>query len=223
MSETSSPPSRTRAKRGAGLAMPGTEVALTEALAVHPDDPRIQRFSALCEMNDLHGLAFQHAALCLRRAWLHMNRIDYGHFDNQMRLGALSHSLSKVRDSSVDGLIGIAPDRIDWAQRIVVEAKGGAGAKEAVSRQTAFYALILTAQTGVAWRARTEIISTRRKRDVLLDDALVSDMLALAESLVEIRRSGDRRLVRLLTTSRSARAAPTASCAGGCNGDTLHL
>ena len=49
------------------------------------------------------------------------------------------------------GLIGLAPDRVDWVARRVYEAKGGTGAADAVSRQGAFYALMLWAAQGAAW------------------------------------------------------------------------
>jgi hypothetical protein len=81
-----------------------------------------------------------------------------------MALGTVLHELSRVRDRSVEGLSGLNPDRIDWTERIVFEAKGGAGAVDAVSDQTALYAVILTAATGREWRAATHLIRQKRER-----------------------------------------------------------
>ena len=48
--------------------------------------------------------------------------------------GLSLHQTEKRPDDVPKGL-GIAPDAIDFKRRIVTERKGGAGAKEAVSRQ----------------------------------------------------------------------------------------
>ena len=108
-------------------------------------DSRFWRFAELVERHGLHGLVFQHLSLCERRAWLHLHRIDYSHLEERMTLGTVAHDLAKPRDSSVEGLMGLAPDRIDWVKHCVIEAKHGAGAKDAVGMQTAFYALLLSA------------------------------------------------------------------------------
>ena len=75
---------------------------------------RVRLFAAIVTEADLHGLAFQHLALCRRRAWLHLHRIDYAHLDGRMQRGLALHDANKPRDRSVVGLIGLAPDRIDW-------------------------------------------------------------------------------------------------------------
>jgi hypothetical protein len=41
----------------------------------------IRRFAEVVEQEELHGLAFQHLNLCRRRAWFHLNRIDYAHLE----------------------------------------------------------------------------------------------------------------------------------------------
>lgn len=155
---------------------------------VEPDDGRLRRFAAIVEAEGLHGLAFQHLALCRRRAWLHLNRIDYARLDRRMALGNVAHALHRTRDRSVDGLMGLAPDRIDWQRRRVHEAKGGAGAKDAVSLQTAFYALLLMAATGEVWEAVTDILPERRRRPVTIDEPLLERMLAMATDLATLAR-----------------------------------
>jgi CRISPR-associated exonuclease Cas4 len=148
----------------------------------------VLEFADIAEREDLHGLAFQHLALCERRAWLHLHRIDYAHLDEGMARGTALHDVHRPRDHSVDGLMGLSPDRIDWNNRVVFEAKGGAGAAGAVSRQTAFYALILWAREGRPWSAVTNILAAKRKRRVEIDSSLIQAMLADANHLAKLRR-----------------------------------
>lgn len=150
-------------------------------------DCRVARFAELCDAHDLQGLMFQHLAICPRRAWLHMHRIDYAHLEDRMARGSAMHTMSKVRDRSVEGLFGISPDRIDWKRHVVVEAKGRRGATEAVSRQTMFYALMLRAKTGMEWLPAIEIISERRTTEMEISQEDVTIMLSAAERLVALK------------------------------------
>ncbi len=147
-----------------------------------------REFADIVEREELHGLAFQHLALCDRRAWLHLHRIDYAHMDERMARGTALHDVHRPRDHSVEGLMGLSPDRIDWSNRTVFEAKSGAGAAAAVSQQTAFYALILWASDGKPWSAVTNILGARRMRRVEIDASLISAMLENAKRLAELRR-----------------------------------
>lgn len=162
------------------------------------------QFRDLVEAFHLHGLLFQHVELCERRAWLHMNRIDYSHLDKRMQLGAISHDLHKTRDRSVEGLIGISPDRVNWKSHKVIETKGSAGARRAVSCQTRFYALMLTAATGHLWAAENEIIGKKKAINVSLslDDADV--MITMARRLGQI--------AEMITAPRAERKAICTSC-----------
>jgi CRISPR-associated exonuclease Cas4 len=148
---------------------------------------RVRHFAAVVTEADLHGLAFQHFALCRRRAWLHLHRIDYAHLDARMQRGLALHDASKPRDRSVEGLIGLAPDRIDWERRCVYEAKGGAGAMAAVSRQGAFYALMLWAAQSAPWTAVTHLLTARRERSIPISADLIEAMIDAAEALVKLR------------------------------------
>lgn len=150
-------------------------------------DAPVRRFHALAEQSDLHGLLFQHLELCERRAWLHLNRIDYAHLEQRMQLGIVAHEIHRPRDHSVEGLMGIAPDRIDWALREVIEAKAGNGARVAVSWQTRFYAIMLMAATGERWSAANEIIGGRKHIAVEIGLASIVEMVAMAERLVRMR------------------------------------
>lgn len=167
-------------------------------------DSKISLFSKLVERHGLHGLVFQHLALCERRAWLHLHRIDYSHLEERMKIGSVAHDLAKPRDHSVEGLMGLSPDRIDWSGSRVIEAKNKDGAADAVGMQTAFYALMLSSATGKSWRAENDIISQRRSRKVHIDDELIDRMLALAK-----RASA---LVREDTVPKAKRKPICASC-----------
>lgn len=152
----------------------------------------VLRFATIVERAELSGLAFQQLPLCRRRAWLHLHRIDYAHLDDAMQRGLALHEVSRPRDRSVAGLIGLAPDCVDWENRRVVEAKGGAGAAVAVGRQAAFYALMLWAAQGARtdrpWSATAHILPAKRERPVPLDTGLVTQMVADAEALDGLRR-----------------------------------
>ncbi|MCY4227407.1 MAG: Dna2/Cas4 domain-containing protein [Gammaproteobacteria bacterium] len=140
-------------------------------------------FAKLCEKSNLHGLAFQHHAICQRRAWFHLNRLDYAHLEDRMKLGVLAHETSKVRDRSVYGLMGLSPDRIDWQNRVVIEAKAKGGVADAVSRQAIYYALILSAHTGKSWIPAVYVISERRTRKIQIREEVISEMLDAAKEL----------------------------------------
>lgn len=140
-------------------------------------------FAHLVELHDLHGLLFQRVEFCDRRSWLHLNRIDYAHLDERMQLGVVLHDLHKPRDHSVEGLIGIAPDRVNWEERRVIETKGTAGARAAVSMQTRFYALMLSAATGSLWSAANEIIGKKKMLDVSVTRDNALQMISLAKRL----------------------------------------
>lgn len=156
---------------------------------------RVRYFAVLTTRADLHGLSFQHLVLCRRRAWLHLHRIDYTHLDLRMQRGTAMHDLSRPRDQSVSGLIGLAPDRIDWSKHHVYEAKSGSGATEAVANQAAFYALLLWAAQGVPWTASAHILPTKRDRPVNITPALVERMVEAAETLSQLREDPNVPLV----------------------------
>ncbi|EFK07880.1 conserved hypothetical protein [delta proteobacterium NaphS2] len=103
-----------------------------------------------------------------------------------METGAARHRSSYARDHSVEGLIGLSPDRIDWSRRIVYENKGTGGAVEASDNQTAFYALMLSIATGEVWRAVTYILSTRQRREVPLDANRLQSLWRASERLEEL-------------------------------------
>lgn len=131
----------------------------------------------------MHGLHFQHVSLCERRAWMYLHRINFAQWYSRVELGTVKHRTSYARDHTVEGLFGLAPDRIDWDRHIVYENKGTGGAVEAADNQTAFYALMLSIATGVRWQAITHVLSTRRHREVELDDRRLEMLWNASERL----------------------------------------
>lgn len=145
--------------------------------------PHTAAFFERVERLGLHGLHFQHVDLCERRAWMYWHGVNFAHWNARVQIGTARHSTSYQRDHSTLGLFGLAPDRVDWAARIVYESKGTAGAVEAVSDQTAFYAVMLSMASGETWRAVTTILSNRRQRDVELTPERLERLWRASERL----------------------------------------
>ena len=131
----------------------------------------------------LHGLHFQHVTLCERRAWMYLSNINFAQWYNRVQLGTAKHQTSYTRDKSVNGLIGLSPDRLDWKNHIVYENKGTAGAVEASNNQTAFYAVMLSIATGKDWRAFISILSSRRNRELKIDSHRLDRLLCASNRL----------------------------------------
>lgn len=147
------------------------------------DWPHKDAFYRRVERLDLHGLHFQHVELCERRAWMYLHRINFAQWHERVQTGTAKHSTSYQRDRSTVGLMGLAPDRLDWEKHIVYENKGTGGAVEASSNQTAFYALMLSIASGHAWRAFTHVLSSRRNREVVLDAERLNRLWQASERL----------------------------------------
>lgn len=118
----------------------------------------------------LHGMDFQHVALCHRRAWMVLHGIHFAQWNARVARGLALHQTHHLRDKSVAGLTGLYPDRIDWKAHIVYEHKGSGGAHDAVDDQAAFYALMLAIASGEYWKACVRIVPGPRKRRVVLDE-----------------------------------------------------
>lgn len=145
--------------------------------------PLAAAFFERVERLDLHGLHFQHVGLCERRAWMYLHRVNFAQWHERVATGTARHLTSYARDRSTQGLMGLAPDRVDWDACVVYENKGTGGAVEAVSDQTAFYGLMLSIVTGKTWQAVTHVLSTKRRRVVPLDEARLARLWHAAERL----------------------------------------
>lgn len=159
------------------------------------------------ERCNLHGLHFQHIALCQRRAWLYLHKVNFAHWHNRVKTGTALHASSYQRDHSVRGLLGLAPDRIDWQQRIVYENKGSSGAVLAANAQTAFYALMLSICTGYSWRAYTHVLSSRRRREVKLDTQQLQQLWDASVQLEQLFSQGSVPHAQLIPLCQSCSAA----------------
>ncbi len=150
--------------------------------------PQAAAFYERVERLNLHGLHFQHVNLCQRRAWMYLHGINFAQWNERVAIGSAKHLTSYARDRSTGGLFGLAPDRIDWENRVVYESKGTAGAVEAVNDQTAFYALMLSIATGETWSGATHILSTRKRREVSLDEKRLQSLWEASEKLEALAR-----------------------------------
>jgi CRISPR-associated exonuclease Cas4 len=153
--------------------------------------PQAQAFYERIERLGLHGLHFQHVKLCERRAWMYLHKVNFAQWHGRVAVGTAKHLTSYQRDRSTQGLFGLAPDRVDWDNCIVYENKGTGGAVEAVSDQTAFYALMLSIATGKIWTAVTHILSTRRRREVVLDEHRLESLWQASERLEHLAARDD--------------------------------
>ena len=142
---------------------------------------KAQCLRELAEEIGLHGLYFQHVALCHRRAWLHLVGATHAMRDARVRRGLALHQTEKQPADVPKGL-GIAPDGIDFARRIVMERKGGAGAREAVTRQALFYAAFMTAATGELWRAEVQVYGSRKKTTYDLTESMLDQLIRDAQN-----------------------------------------
>ena len=114
---------------------------------------------------------------------MYLHGINFAHWNERVRIGTAQHVTSYKRDHSTAGLFGLAPDRVDWAAKIVHESKGTAGAVDAVSDQTAFYAVMLSIASGETWRAVTTILSNRQQREVQLTPERLEGLWQASERL----------------------------------------
>ena len=145
--------------------------------------PRAAAFAERVDRLGLHGLHFQHVGLCERRAWMYLHGVNFAHWNERVPVGTARHVTSYTPDHSTVGLFGLAPDRVDWAAKIVYESKGTAGAVAAVSDQTAFYAVKPSIASGETSRAVTTILSNRQHRAVQLTPARLAVLWHASERL----------------------------------------
>lgn len=165
------------------------------------------RFYKRVERLNLHGLHFQHIALCERRAWLYLHNVNFAHWHGRVAIGAVRHAHSFKRDHSVAGLFGISPDMVDWENCIVHENKGTGGAVEAADSQTAFYALMLSIATRKQWRAKTHVLSTRKIRDVKLDERCLEKMYFFSLQLEALNNQKNVPSAKLIPLCKTCSAA----------------
>jgi CRISPR-associated exonuclease Cas4 len=144
---------------------------------------------------------------------MYLHGINFAQWYGRVATGTARHRASYARDHSVAGLMGLAPDRIDWDERVVYENKGTGGAVEASDNQTAFYAVMLSIATGKPWRAVTHVLSTRRRREVPLDEDRLDALWRASERLAALARQ------ETPPPAERIRLCKTCSLAGFCGHD----
>ena len=144
-----------------------------------------RRLRELAEEHDLHGLYFQHVALCRRRAWLHLMGATHAIRHARVQRGLALHQTEKRPGTAPKGL-GIAPDAIDFERRVVIERKGSAGARKAVSRQALFYAAFMTGATGERWRAEVHVYGSRTKTTYEVTENVLDQLIRDARESVDL-------------------------------------
>lgn len=150
----------------------------------------------IAEELDLHGLYFQHAALCRRRAWLHLAGATHVVRNARAQRGLALHDTERTRGHVPRGL-GIAPDDIDFERRLVIERKGGPGAPRAVARQALFYAAYMTGATGELWGAEVQVYGGRGCTIYSLTEFVLDELLAAARQALALLRGPAPRARRI--------------------------
>ena len=140
----------------------------------------------LAEEHDLHGLYFQHIALCRRRAWLHLMGATHAVRNPRVRRGLALHDTDRRAPRAPRGL-GIAPDGIDFERRVIVERKGGAGARDAVARQALFYAAFIAGAASELWSAEIHVYGKRKKLELRLTETALDRLIADARAAPALR------------------------------------
>ena len=148
---------------------------------------KVRCLRELAERFDLHGLYFQHIALCRRRAWLHLMGATHAVRNARVRRGLALHVTDRRPDRVPRGL-GIAPDGVDFERQVVTEKKGGSGARNAVTRQALFYAAFMSAATGDIWRAEIRVYGSRKVETYQLTEDMLDCLIADARESVILRK-----------------------------------
>ena len=139
----------------------------------------------LAEQHGLHGLYFQHVALCRRRAWLHLMGATHAIRHVRVQRGLALHQTEKRPGAAPTGL-GIAPDAIDFERRVVIERKGSAGARAAVSRQALFYAAFMMGATGDPWRAEVHVYGSRQATSYDVTEHVLDQLIRDARDSLDL-------------------------------------
>jgi CRISPR-associated exonuclease Cas4 len=141
---------------------------------------RVRLFAAIVAEADLSGLAFQHLALCRRRAWLHTpHRLRPPRLENATRFGTARREQTPRSICCGSDWTCARSDRLAATLRLRGEGRRG--------REGAFYALMLWAAQGAPWTAVTDLVTARRKRPIPISAALIEAMIEAAETLVRLR------------------------------------
>lgn len=168
-----------------------------------------ERLSRLCDRLDaldLYGLDVWHVTICARRAWNHLHGVNYANRDETVAVGAAMHEAAYSRDRSVDGLLGMAPDRIDWDGRVVHEHKKGDHYPRANDLQLGVYLALLVRATGKDWVGHLTVLGRKRPRRVVLDEILLAELEDAVDRLAALRETSPPAAERIEACRRCAHA-----------------
>lgn len=167
---------------------------------------RLLRLCERLEKFDLHGLDVWHASICLRRAWNHLHGVNYANQDQTVALGSALHEAAYSRDRSVEGLFGMAPDRIDWSGSVVHEHKKGDHYPRANDLQLSVYMALLMRATGRPWTGHLTFLGRRQPRQLVLDDVLLGELEVLVDRLAALQKVSPPTAERIDACRRCAHA-----------------
>lgn len=118
----------------------------------------------------VHGLLFQHSALCDTRVWLHHRRVDCAHLNRFMQRGLWVDRTTYTDVTDHVSGVGIRPDQINWPDRTVSEVKSSRRPTDAARLQLLFYMAVLTVATCTSWTGVLRFPATRRIERLTLDE-----------------------------------------------------
>ncbi len=157
---------------------------------------RARYLRELAEKYELHGLYFQHVALCRRRAWLHLMGATHAVHHARVQRGLALHQTEKRPGEAPKGL-GIAPDALDFERRVVVERKGSGKGGDAVSRQALFYAAFMMGATGDPWSAEVHVYGSRKKISYDITEAVLDQLIRDARESADLETGPPPPAVRI--------------------------
>ena len=169
------------------------------------DRRRVVELVEKAEMLGVHGLLFQHVALCPTRVWLHHRRVVCSHLNRFMQRGIWWERISypDMRDLACG--LGVRPDQVDWKARTVSEVKSSKKPDQAARLQLLYYMAVLEAATGQTWTGLLRLPSSRRVVRVELDATGQEELRAALDQIETI--------IRLATAPRKERKPVCKGCA----------
>ncbi|OUD13075.1 Dna2/Cas4 domain-containing protein [Thioflexithrix psekupsensis] len=131
---------------------------------------QVSELLAEAEALNVHGLMFQHIALCETRAWLHYYRIDCAHLNRHIQAGILLHETAYEGEASQPFWgFGIHPDCLDNDKREVSEVKKSKSHESASIAQLRFYLAVLVHTTQQEWSGVLRYPKSRRIKRIVFD------------------------------------------------------
>lgn len=148
-----------------------------------------RRLSEIATARNINGLDIQHASICPARCWFNRKRIHFQHASEHIALGSALHDGSHTRDRSINGLMGLRPDRVDWDAAIIFEHKKSSSEIGAAANQGLFYAALLSAATQREWSLSLYIYQKNRDERFNLTPEKIDDLFRLVDVIINLDAS----------------------------------